>query len=151
MSTFNSLYLNNLPSGLLSQPYIEAQYANPHLPVYLKCMLYSQIRINVDPRLIEDKHWITQVKALIKDHYLNWHQHHSDHLALNGYILFISNGRSVRFLVLPRLDTAEAGAGTDKPRIDTEGPRFITTAINDGVPANPEFRRSGSRSCDQIC
>ncbi len=132
-------------------PFIEAQYANPRLAVYLKCLLYSQIRIDVDPHIMEDRHWLSPIKALIKDHYLNWHQHYGDHLALSGYILFLSKGRSVRFSVSPRLDSAEAGAGTNKPRIDTKGPRFIIAAINDDAPANPVLMESGRRSYAQIC
>lgn len=113
-------------------PYIEAQFANPRLPIYLKCMLYKQIRIDVAPHIMDDKHWIAPIKALIKDHYLNWQRHHSDHLALNGYILFTSNGRSVRFPVLAPLNTIEA-------EHDTEEPRITVAAINDDYPANPWF------------
>ena len=70
-------------------------------------------------------------------------------LALNGANL--SNDRSVRFMGLARLDTAEAGAGTDEPRKVTEKPQLIFAAINDNTPANPELRRSGSRFYGQIC
>jgi hypothetical protein len=133
-------------------PFIEAQYANPRLAVYLKCLLYSQIRIDVDPHIMEDKHWLTQVKALIKDHHLNWQQYHlNKSLALNGYQLFISNGRSVRFMVLAASNTTEAELGAEETGLGTEEPRIITAAINDRTPANPVFRRSRSRSYDKMC
>ncbi|MBV1933019.1 MAG: hypothetical protein KUG71_15040 [Porticoccaceae bacterium] len=117
--------LNHTPSGLLSRLYIEAQYANPRLAVYLKCLLYSQIRIDVDPRLMEDKLWITQVKALITDHYLNWQQHHSDHLALSGYTLFMDDGRSIAFAISTAADTGDVV--------------LRVASINKSVAANPSF------------
>ena len=107
-------------------PFIEAEYANPRLAVYLKCLLYSQIRIDVDPHIMEDKHWLTQVKALIKDHYLNWHQHHSDHLALSSYTLFMDDGRSIAFAISSEIETDDA-----VPRV---------ASINNSVAANPSFK-----------
>ncbi|RLA40308.1 MAG: hypothetical protein DRR06_17635 [Gammaproteobacteria bacterium] len=124
--------LNHAPSGLLSLPYIEAQYANPRLAVYLKCLLYSQIRIDVAPHIMADKHWITQVKALIKDHYLNWQRHHSDHLALNGYTLFIKEGRSIAFSI-----STEANTGDVVLRV---------ASINNSVAAKPSFKFSSEVS-----
>ncbi len=119
-------------------PFIEAQYAIPRLAVYLKCLPYSQIRIDVDPHIMEDKHWITQVKALIKDHYLNWQRRHqSELLALNTYQPFMGDSRSVCFSVLTR-------AGFEEPQV-------VTGGINDEMPANPTLTDCRGGSLYQIC
>lgn len=137
MSTLNTTpFLPFIPL-----PYIEAQYANPRLPVYLKCLLYKQIRIDVAPHILEDRHWLTQIKALIKAHYLNWQQHHSDHLALNGYQLFMSDRRSVRFSVLT---PAGSPARSKEPQV-------VTSGINDGIPAHPTLTVCRGESRYEIC
>ncbi len=107
-------------------PFIEPQYANPRLPVFLKCMLYNQIRIDVAPALLREADWLARVKRLLAAHYRDWASvHHESMLALESYALFMADGRSLTFAVLP--------GGTD------DGVTLSVQTIHQAAPANPSF------------